>query len=74
MLRAVAPNPDRRTQSAATLAAELRSVAAVLDVRGIAEDEEDALPERSTSLGRVLLLTLVILALAVLAVWWLSRA
>jgi len=74
VLRAVAPNPDRRTQSAATLAAELRSVAAVLDVRGIAEDEEDALPGRSTSLGRVLLLTLVILAFAVLVVWWLSRA
>ena len=71
VLRAVAPNPDRRTQSAATLAAELRSVAAVLDVRGIAEDEEDALPERSTNLGRVLLVTIVILALVALFVWFL---
>jgi len=73
VLRAVAPNPDRRTQSAATLAAELRSVAAVLDVRGIADDEEDALPDRSTSLGRVLLVTIVILALVALFVWFLRR-
>jgi len=40
-------------------------------VRGIAEDEEDALPERSTSLGRVLLVTIVILALIALVVWFL---
>ena len=40
VLKAVAPNPDSRYQSAATFAAELRSVAAILDVRGGAGDEE----------------------------------
>jgi serine/threonine-protein kinase len=69
VLRAVAPSPDRRVQSAAALAAELRSVAAVLDVRGVAGEEDEALPQRSTSLGRVLLLTVVILALVALVVW-----
>jgi serine/threonine protein kinase len=69
VLRAVAPSPDRRVQSAAALAAELRSVAAVLDVRGVAGEEDEALPQRSTTLGRVLLLTIVILALVALVVW-----
>lgn len=73
VLRAVAPSPERRIQSAATLAAELRSVAAVLDVRGIVADDDDVLPGRSTSLGRVLLLTIIILVLVALIVWWVSR-
>ena len=34
VLKAVAPNPDSRYQSAATLAAELRGVASILDARG----------------------------------------
>ena len=41
VLRAVAPNPDLRIQSAAALAAELRSLAAILDVRGVAEDDHE---------------------------------
>lgn len=41
VLRAAAPNPELRIQSAATLAAELRSLAAILDVRGAAEDEHE---------------------------------
>ena len=39
VLKAVAPNPDLRYQSSATFAAELRAVAAILDVRGGAGDE-----------------------------------
>ena len=39
VLKAVAPNPDSRYQSAATFAAELRSVGAILDVRGSVGDE-----------------------------------
>lgn len=73
VLRAVAPNPERRIGSAATLAAELRSVAAVLDVRGVAGDDDEVVPGRSTSVGRVLLLTIVILVVVVLVVWWASR-
>jgi serine/threonine protein kinase len=73
VLRAVAPNPDRRIQSAATLAAELRSVAAILDVRGIGAEEDEIAPARSANVGRVLLLTIVILVAAALVVWWMSR-
>ena len=72
VLRAVAPNPDSRFQSAAALAAELRAIAAILDVRGGAGDEEEQMAVRSTSVGRVLVLTIVILAaLAGLMAFWL---
>jgi serine/threonine protein kinase len=60
VLRAVAPNPDSRIQSAAGMAAELRSVAAILDARGGAGDEEEQ--AASTSFGKIILLALVILA------------
>ena len=70
MLRAVAPNPDSRYQSAATFAAELRSLGAILDVRGGAGDEDDGGTAPAANIGRVVLLAIVIL-LAVLAVaWW----
>jgi eukaryotic-like serine/threonine-protein kinase len=73
VLRAVAPNPDSRFQSAAALAGELRAVAAIFDVRGGAGDEQDQGDARSTSLGRVLLLAVVILAAAAaVMVWWLK--
>ncbi len=72
VLRAVAPNPDSRCQSAAALAAELRAIAAILDVRGGAGDEEEQMDVRATSVGRVLVMTLVILAaLAALIAFWL---
>ena len=72
VLRAVAPNPDSRFQSAATFAAELRAIAAILDVRGGAGDEEEQAQVRSTSVARVLVMTIVILAaLAALMAFWL---
>jgi serine/threonine protein kinase len=71
VLRAVAPNPNSRLQSAATLAAELRSMGAILDVRGGAGDEVDHAPGSSTSIGRVLLIAAVILlAIAALVMWF----
>ena len=73
VLKAVAPNPDSRYQSAATYAAELRSMAAILDVRGGAGDEEDTVTE-STTVSRVAVTALVILAAVVLAIWWFTRA
>jgi serine/threonine protein kinase len=74
VLKAVAPNPASRHQSAAALAGELRSVAAVIDARGGAGDEDDDQPPPSTSLGRVMLVAIVILAgLAALA-WWFMRS
>jgi serine/threonine-protein kinase len=71
VLRAVAPNPTSRYQSAATLAAELRSLAAILDVRGGVGDEDDEADVPSTSVGRVLLMTVAILAVIGLLAWWL---
>jgi serine/threonine protein kinase len=70
VLRAVAPNPDSRVQSAAALAAELRAIAAILDVRGGASDEAEEQAQASTSLGRILTVTILILALAGLAFWF----
>jgi serine/threonine protein kinase len=68
VLRAVAPNPDSRPQSAVTLAAELRSVTAMFDVRETAVDEL-AEAGRSTSVSRVLL-TGVVLSGVLGALWW----
>jgi serine/threonine-protein kinase len=72
VLKAVAPNAASRFQSTVTLVAELRSVAAILDVRGGAGDEDGQQEEHATSVGRVLILTAVILlALGALA-WWMA--
>src|SRR5690606_4768668 len=70
VLRAVAPNPDLRYQSAATLAAELRSMAAILDVRGGAGDEDDGDETPSTSVSRIIVLSAVILGAVGLILWW----
>ena len=65
VLRAVAPNPDRRIQSAATLAAELRSLAAILDVRGVVEEDHEH--GGAGGAGRTVLIAVAVLAvLAVL--------
>ena len=74
VLRAVAPNPASRFQSAATLAAELRSMGAILEVRGGAGDEEEQVAGRSTSLGRVVLTALAILGVLGAVFWWFGRA
>ena len=63
LLRAVQPNPDLRIQTAATLAAELRSLAAILDVRGVAGDEHEDHPAPSRT-GRGALVAGIILAIA----------
>ena len=68
VLRAVAPNPNSRLQSTATFAAELRSVSAILDVRGGASDEDEAAPP-AASVSRALVLTALILAAIGLLVW-----
>lgn len=72
VLKALAPNAASRFQSAATLAAELRSAAAILDVDEDAGGDAGQPEEPSTSVGRVLILTAVILlSLGVLA-WWMA--
>ena len=70
VLLAIAPNPESRLQSAATLAAELRSLAAILDVRGGAGDEDEPGEARSNNVARVLLMTTLILLALGAVVWW----
>lgn len=75
VLRAVAPNPDLRLQSVVTLSAELRSIAAILDVRGGAgDDETEAGPvPAGASASRAVLIALGVLTLAGAGVWLLTR-
>jgi len=64
VLRAVAPNPDLRYQSVAALAAELRSAAAIFDVRGISDEEPEPVqrgrPGRAVGLAGLILVALAI--------------
>ena len=71
--RAVALDPDARYQTAATFAAELRGVAAILDIRTAANETEFA-GARPTALKQLppALFILVMLGM-VAAGWWLSR-
>ena len=75
VLRAVAPNPASRPQSAAAFASELRGVVALIDAQGGAGDEADEAHVPSTSIGRVLRFAAIVLVVAGLAWWfWQSRA
>jgi serine/threonine protein kinase len=69
VLKAVAPNPGLRYQSAATLAAELRTVAAVLEVRGGAGDEIEHTEPDDAHVGRAIVLTVVILLVLGTLAW-----
>lgn len=70
VLKAIAPNASTRIQSAAVLAAELRSMAALLDARGAAAEAEEAVRARSISLSQVLLVTAAIVVTVAVLVWW----
>jgi eukaryotic-like serine/threonine-protein kinase len=74
VLRAVAPNPDSRPQSAAAFASELRGVAALLDAQGGASDEGDEGHVPSTSIGRVLRFAVVVIVLVGIAWWFFLRS
>lgn len=69
-LRATAQEPDYRYQSLVTMAAELRSIAAILDVREATADEAAQASPAYT--GRVVLGVLVVILLAAAAWWWLG--
>ena len=73
VLKAVAPNPDNRFQSAAAFAAQLRTLAAVLDARGALSDEEDGDERTSTNVTRVVLTAAGILGGAGALAWWFLR-
>ena len=72
VLRAVAPNAALRFQSAATLTAELRAVAATPDVRHGARATVGQRKEKTAHVGQVLVLTTVILLALALLAWWLA--
>ena len=69
VLKALAPNPASRYQSAVGLAGELRASIAVLDQLGVAGEEEELAQSSSTSVGRVVVMAAIMIVVAVLA-WW----
>jgi serine/threonine-protein kinase len=72
--RALNDDPERRYGAAATLAAELRSVGAILDVRNEATDvPEQGLPERSSKSILVWLAAIAILSALAALIWLASR-
>jgi serine/threonine protein kinase len=70
VLKALAPNPAARYQSAVAFAGALRGSIAVLDALGVAGEEEELAQTRSTSVGRVAAMAGVMLLVAVAIVWW----
>jgi serine/threonine protein kinase len=75
--RMLASNVDHRAQSAATIAAELRSVAAIVDARTeAAEAAEAAEPprrHRERRYGGVIAMAVILLVLAgAIAAWWMG--
>jgi len=73
VLKAVAPNPDLRYQSMASVAGDLRAISSALELDEVAEVERAQVPP-ATSVGRILLMTLTILALAGAVLWWVMRS
>jgi serine/threonine protein kinase len=73
VLKAVAPNPDSRHQSMASLAGDLRLVSTALELDDVAEVERAKAPP-ATSVGRVLLMTLTILVVVAAVLWWVMRS
>src|SRR5688572_12931291 len=74
VLKALAPNPASRYQSAVGFAGELRASIAVLDQLGVAGEEEELAQTSSTSVGRVVAMAGAMLLLAVLAWWFWGRS
>ena len=72
VLKAVAPNPDSRYQSVVMLAADLRAVAAALELDEAGDETAEA--TSSTTFGSVVLTTLIILAVVAAIVWWVTRS
>lgn len=73
LLKAVAPNPDNRYQSAAAFAAQLRRVDALLNTRGALSDDEEHEDAASHNLTRVILTATAILLGAGALAWWFLR-
>jgi len=74
VLKALAPNPASRYQTAVGFAGELRASIAVLDQLGVAGEEEELAQTSSTSVGRVIAMAGGMLVAALLAWWFFFRA
>ena len=74
MSRMLAATLEHRARSAATIAAELRSVAAILDTRTEAAEAAEAEParrRREARRSRVMTLVIMLAIAAAIVVWWL---
>ena len=71
VLKALAPNPDSRFQSAVAFAGALRGSIAVLDALGVAGEEEELAQTQSTSFSRVAVMAGIMLVVAAVIAWWL---
>ena len=71
VLKALAPNPNSRFQSAVAFAGALRGSIAVLDALGVAGEEEELAQTQSTSFSRVAVMAGIMLVVAAVIAWWL---
>jgi serine/threonine protein kinase len=75
--RMLAANVEHRAQSAATIAAEFRSVAAIVDTRTEAAEAAEAaeLPHRrrDSRRGGIIAIVAVLVVLAAIGAWWMLR-
>jgi hypothetical protein len=73
VLKAVSPNPESRQQSAATLAAELRSLTPIIDAREDAA-AESAVQPASRPMSATLIVAVIAIAVLAALVVWLTRS
>jgi serine/threonine protein kinase len=73
VLKALSPNPDSRYQSAVSFAGELRGALATLDALDLESEEEELAQKQSTSIGRVVGMTAVVIAVVLALVWFFTR-
>ena len=71
VLKALAPNPNSRFQSAVAFAGALRGSIAVLDALGVAGEEGELAQTQSTSFSRVAVMAGIMLVVAAVIAWWL---
>jgi serine/threonine-protein kinase len=74
VLKAVAPNPNLRYESAAALAADLRVHAAMSEARASASASAAVAAARSPRTARSIALAAVIAAAVALIAWWFTRS
>ena len=74
VLKALAPNPDSRYQSAVSFAGELRVSLGVLDALDVAGEEEELVQRQSTSVGRVAAMAAMMILIVAALAWWFMRS